>query len=138
MTTEQRSFARALRKQQTRPEELLWQQLRGRRCAGFKFRRQVPLSHYTVDFICLTAKLIVELDGRQHGWEVEFDARRTEELDAMGFAVLRFSNAQVDQDLDQVRARIVHALQPAPRSIVDSATLTPEAPPPTLSRSGEG
>jgi very-short-patch-repair endonuclease len=59
---------------------VLWQQLRGRRLLGFKFRRQVPLGGYVVDFLCLDAKLIVEIDGRQHGWQAAYDAERTKQL----------------------------------------------------------
>src|SRR5919202_396192 len=95
MTTEPRTFARTLRRQQTSSEELLWQQLRGRRLDGFKFRRQVPIGRYVVDFLCLHAKLIVEVDGRQHGWEADYDAERTRTLEGMGFVVLRVSNEDV-------------------------------------------
>ena len=66
MTTEPRRFARTQRRNQTSAEDALWQQLRGPRLAGTKWRRQVTFGPYTVDFLCLAAKLIVEVDGRQH------------------------------------------------------------------------
>ncbi|HEX8664490.1 MAG TPA: DUF559 domain-containing protein [Beijerinckiaceae bacterium] len=110
MTTDARQFARLLRYRQTSAEEMLWHQLRGRRLKGFKFRRQVPLAQYTVDFVCLDAKLIVEVDGRQHGWEADYDAERTRALEGMGFAVLRVSNDDVRDRLSAVLTRIAAAL----------------------------
>jgi hypothetical protein len=67
MTTERHEFARTLRKHPTRAEESLWQRLRGSRFHGAKFRRQVPFDGYVVDFYCHAAKLVVEIDGKQHG-----------------------------------------------------------------------
>jgi very-short-patch-repair endonuclease len=110
MTTEPRTFARTLRRRQTSSEELLWQQLRGRRLGGFKFRRQVPIGGYVVDFLCIPAKLIVEVDGRQHGWEADYDAERTRALEGMGFVVHRVSNEDVRGNLAAVLARIRGAL----------------------------
>lgn len=109
MTTEQRIFARKLRVTQTKPEDVLWDILRNRRLDGLKFRRQVPLLSYTVDFVCLDRRLIVELDWRQHGWEVEYDAIRTQEIEAFGFTVIRFGNDLVLNDRDLVVERIREA-----------------------------
>jgi very-short-patch-repair endonuclease len=106
MPVERRQFARALRRQPTRAEEVLWAQLRGSRFHGAKFRRQVPFDRYVVDFYCHAAKLVVELDGRQHEWFAEYDAGRTEVLERAGVRVLRFTNAEVCDDLDAVLARI--------------------------------
>ncbi|MDQ0474549.1 endonuclease domain-containing protein [Labrys wisconsinensis] len=106
MATEHRQFARHLRARATKAEDVLWQAVRGRRLAGLKFRRQVPLLAYTVDFLCIERRLIVELDGRHHGWSREYDAERTSELEARGFIVLRFPNALVFGDIDLVRSRI--------------------------------
>ena len=78
MTTEQREFARALRKHQTRAEDILWRHLRGSRFHGAKFRRQVPFDRYIADFYCHAAKLVVEFDGKQHDWFFDYDAVRTE------------------------------------------------------------
>lgn len=109
MTTEQRTFARRLRAIQTRPEDVLWDVLRNRRLDGLKFRRQVPLSSYTVDFVCLDRRLIVDLDGQQHGWEVEYDAVRTQEIEAFDFTVIRFGIELVLNDRDLVIERIREA-----------------------------
>jgi very-short-patch-repair endonuclease len=68
MPSERRQFARTLRKQATKAEEVLWSQLRGSRFHGAKFRRQVPFDRYVADFYCHAAKLVIELDGEQHEW----------------------------------------------------------------------
>ena len=106
------SQARALRKSQTGAEAILWSQLRNRRMSGRKFRRQVPLLGYVMDFASLDARLIVELDGGQHAERLEADAVRTRALEAAGFIVLRFWNADVFTDLDGVLATIHAALEP--------------------------
>jgi very-short-patch-repair endonuclease len=109
--TSERQFARALRKQQTRSEDMLWQRLRGARFHGAKFRRQVPFDRFVVDFYCHAAKLVVELDGKQHEWFSDYDAGRTEVLERLGVRVVRFTNEEVAGDLDSVLARIRAALR---------------------------
>ncbi len=94
--------ARALRRDKTLAERKLWAALRGRRLSGFKFRRQEPVDRYIADFLCREAKLIIELDGGQHADQVEYDARRTQVLDAAGYRVLRFWNREVLYHLDAV------------------------------------
>ncbi len=106
MSSERRPFARVLRQQPTRAEEILWAQLRGSRFHGAKFRRQFPFDRYVVDFYCHAAKLAVELDGKQHEWFAHYDAGRTEIIESRGVRVLRFTNAEVCDDLDSVLARI--------------------------------
>jgi very-short-patch-repair endonuclease len=106
MPSERRQFARALRRQPTCAEEMLWAQLRGSRFHGAKFRRQVPIDRYVVDFYCHAAKLAVEVDGRQHEWFAEYDAGRTEVVERTGTRVIRFTNEDICSDLDSVLARI--------------------------------
>ena len=113
MTTEPRRFARLLRRNQTSFEEALWRQLRGRRLAGSKWRRQVTLGPYTADFLCLAAKLVVEVDGRQHADVPLYDATRTREIEAQGFMVLRVTNQEIREGLDDVLTRISEALREA-------------------------
>ena len=74
-------------------ERLLWKLLRGRQLEGFKFRRQVPIGRYVVDFVCLRHRLIVEADGPFHD-EIR-DAERDAWLRAEGFQVLRFPNSEI-------------------------------------------
>ena len=82
---------------------------------GLKFRRQHPYGDYILDFVCLEAKLIVELDGSQHFEQAEHDAHRTRFLECAGFRVLRFWNNQVLQETDGVLEAIRLALQdPSP------------------------
>jgi len=106
-------FSRELRHNQTDAEERLWWLLRSRRLANAKFRRQVPIGTYIVDFICLRKKLVVELDGGQH-YEPEGrakDAKRDEFLRAQGLRVLRFSDYDVLKDADTVLHRIHAAME---------------------------
>src|SRR5271169_3548087 len=106
MASERREFARNLRKQHTRAEDILWERLRGSRFHGAKFKRQVPFDRYVVDFTCHAAKLAVEIDGKQHDWFAEYDRGRSEVLERLGVRVLRFSNEEVCGDLDAVPERI--------------------------------
>lgn len=111
MAPERREFARSLRSQPTKGEAILWRCLRGSRFHGAKFRRQVPIDRFVVDFYCHAAKLAIELDGKQHEWFPDYDAERTRVLETRGMSVVRFSNAEVDGDLDSVLARIRAALR---------------------------
>lgn len=108
------STARRLRRDQTDAERKLWFRLRDRRLEGLKFRRQVTIASYIVDFCCESARLIVELDGGQHATQQEQDAKRTEALEARGYLVLRFWNNDVLQNMDGVLQSIVDTLRPVP------------------------
>ncbi|HLC75910.1 MAG TPA: DUF559 domain-containing protein [Candidatus Peribacterales bacterium] len=100
--------ARLLRKAQfTIAERLLWEELRGRRCNGIKFRRQVPLEPFIADFLCAEAHLVIELDGESHKGREAYDARRTKFLAQHDFRVMRFRNDDVIEDIDTVLKRIV-------------------------------
>jgi very-short-patch-repair endonuclease len=85
--------ARSLRRTAPTQERRLWQILRGRQLDGLKFRRQVPLGPYVVDFLCLHYRLIVEADGPFH--DPERDAQRDAWLTHQGFKVLRLSNSEI-------------------------------------------
>ena len=103
-----RHFARAMRHEPTEAEARLWEELRDRRLMRLKFRRQVPVGPFIADFVCMEARLIVEVDGSQHGKSVR-DQRRDAELNARGFRVLRFWNDDVLRDLTVVCDTIVAA-----------------------------
>jgi very-short-patch-repair endonuclease len=109
--------AKALRQQMTDTERCLWQQLRAHRFMGLKFKRQKPLGHYIVDFMCFEAGLVVELDGGQHAEQVAYDQRRDAWLQEQGFTVLRFWNhealLQTNAVLEQLRLW-VEKKQPSP------------------------
>jgi very-short-patch-repair endonuclease len=102
--------AKRLRRQQTDAEPILWFRLRGRRLAGWKFRRQVPVDRFIVDFVCADAKLVVELDGGQHAVRPLQDEERTRTLEAMGYLVPRFWNNDVMRNLDGVLQEIINTL----------------------------
>ena len=89
------TFARELRSQSIGAERLLWSKLRNRQLNGFKFRRQIPMGRYAVDFLCEEARLIIELDGGQHGDAISYDEIRTEWLNEKGYRVVRFWNNDV-------------------------------------------
>jgi len=89
----------------TEAERRLWRGLRMRQMAGFKFRRQVPLGPYIVDFVCLEARLVIEVDGGQHAGS-EHDRVRDAWLEAQGFRMLRFWNSEVLGQTHDVLERI--------------------------------
>jgi very-short-patch-repair endonuclease len=95
------TFARRLRTDQTSAEARLWGALRSRRFDGRKFRRQHEIDGFIVDFVCLDARLIIEIDGATHGAEAEvrMDARRTRILETSGYAVMRVQNEDVRTNL---------------------------------------
>jgi very-short-patch-repair endonuclease len=92
-----RANARALRKNSTDTERILWSELRDHRLNGAGFRRQVPIESYIADFMCHAAKLVIELDGGQHyaDQSEQADAARSAAIEAKGFKVLRFGNHDV-------------------------------------------
>ena len=98
------SRARDLRKNDTEAEWRLWEAIRNRRLAGFKFVRQLPVGPYVADFACRERKLILEVDGATHGSETElrYDERRTAFLQAEGFRVMRCWNDDVFTNLEGV------------------------------------
>lgn len=105
--------ARALRRSSTDVEHKLWAVIRNRQLEGFKFRRQVPIGRYYADFACLEARLVIELDGSQHMDRAEADERRTGDLEAAGWHVIRFWNNDVLLELDGVGRAILEALMVA-------------------------
>ena len=113
-------------------EKKLWFRLRRRKIAGHLFRRQVPVGDYIVDFACLSARLIIEVDGGRHrdrdSWIL--DAKRTASLEANGYLVMRFWNSRVLWEIDTVTETIFHALAsrttPHPTSRFAAGHLPPE------------
>ena len=114
--------ARALRQSQTDAETLLWFRLRNRQLLDLKFRRQRPIGRYIADFACLEIGLVIELDGGQHAEQLAHDARREEDMRALGFRTLRFWDHEVLKETDAVMEKI--------RQVAETLT-------PTLSRKRE-
>lgn len=100
-----------MRRAMTEAELKLWNELRAHRLMGLGFRRQVPIVGYIVDFACPAKKLVVEVDGSQHGDDAvsAADAARTRKLEELGWTILRFWNDDVLRDIDNVCSHIVIA-----------------------------
>jgi very-short-patch-repair endonuclease len=108
-----RERARELRSSATEPERRLWSMLRRKQLAGVRFRRQHTIGPYIVDFYCSVAKLVVELDGDQHGEDrhVRYDEARTHWLTANNFRVVRCTNSEFLRDPQSVLDAIWRAVQ---------------------------
>jgi very-short-patch-repair endonuclease len=96
--------SRMLRKKQTDAEQFLWSRLRDRRLVDFKFRRQFVIGRYIVDFYCLRANLIIELDGGQHNFDENIfkDETRDAWLRNRGNTILRFWNSEIFSNTEAV------------------------------------
>ena len=105
--------ARALRHNMTDAEKRLWQPLRELKGLGFRFRSQVPIDPYIVDFACYGARLVIEVDGGQHNMEPRLAAviKRDAFLNQQGFKVLRFWNNDVLQNTEGVMTVILNELE---------------------------
>ncbi|WP_082444991.1 endonuclease domain-containing protein [Sphingomonas sp. Leaf28] len=111
---EQRTRIRALRATPTRAESALWQHLAARRTAGTRFNRQVPIGPFICDFVSRATKLVIEVDGGQHDWQSDDDARRTRFIENQGYRVIRFWNNDVLERLEGVVAEIARVLAERP------------------------
>ena len=103
--------ARKLRNNPTYAEQRLWRMLQRRQIAGVKFRRQQPIGHFIVDFVCFERRVIVEVDGGQHAEREHHDEQRTRWLEAEGFRVLRFWNNDVLANTDAVAQAVLDAVE---------------------------
>jgi len=100
--------ARELRNFSAKAEKILWEIVRKKRLYGFAFTRQRPSLDYVVDFMCKDLLLILEADGESHllDDQREYDERRTRELEAVGFHIMRFGNWEIENRPDLVQAEI--------------------------------
>ena len=114
---QQTERARSLRSEQSDVEKRLWRGLCDHELDGFKFRRQHGIGPYIVDFVCIEAGLVVELDGGQHAEQVSYDSRRSFFIEAAGYRVVRFWNNEVLENTEGVLERICEllAVSPSPR-----------------------
>ena len=103
-------LARQMRSEPTPAEHRLWQRLRRRQVNGVKFRRQVPIERFIVDFCSFEIRLIIEVDGPVHDYLQEQDVIRDEYLEGVGFRCPRVRNEDVFQSLDDIIAEIRHAV----------------------------
>ncbi|RYY65956.1 MAG: endonuclease domain-containing protein [Chitinophagaceae bacterium] len=107
-----KQYAQRMRAQPTHAEMLLWNALRGKKIEGYKFRRQHIIGRYIADLVCLKRRLIIEIDGLIHQLpdNQKSDAERQEELEGMGFTVIRFTNKEVETRLEDVLEKITDIL----------------------------
>ncbi len=98
--------ARKLRKNLTPAEARLWEALRNKQLEGLRFRSQHPVGNFILDFYCSSCKLVVEVDGKIHASQSDYDDARTAKLAEYGYKVLRFKNEEVMNDLPKVLAEI--------------------------------
>ena len=112
MTNVMSERARRLRREKTQAERKLWRELRELNRRDFHFRQQAPVGPYIADFVDHTAKLVIELDGGQHGEDANIakDAARTKWLSTNGYRVLRFWNADVLNNMSGVMTAVMIAL----------------------------
>jgi very-short-patch-repair endonuclease len=107
--------SRELRRDQTKAERLTWGILRDRQTHGLKFRRQVPIDEYIVDFYCDEMRIIVELDGDVHETPAQKvrDEKRDKRLRELGYTILRIPNGLAINDPERLR-EMVRSLRPSP------------------------
>jgi very-short-patch-repair endonuclease len=123
--------ARALRREATPAERKLWRQLNQLELPSGHFRRQAPIGPYFADFAHHGLRLVVELDGAQHGFDECFrrDAKRDAYLADAGYRVLRFWNGEVFRNLDGVVETILAAAAGRPPTPVRGSAATRPSPP---------
>jgi very-short-patch-repair endonuclease len=98
--------AKELRRKMTKAEHILWAHLRTNKLSGFHFRRQQIIDGFIVDFYCHAASLVLEVDGGIHQKQKEYDEERDRVIAAHQLRVLRFTNDEVEQELDAVLRKI--------------------------------
>ena len=134
--------ARSLRLNMTDEERLLWRHLRAGQL-GAKFRRQMPIGSYFADFVCIAARLVVEVDGGQHN-SAASDMRRDAFLRQQGYRVLRFWNSDVHGNLEGVLVTIkkyvdaVNGVVAPPPNLPHAVGDAHEPPSPPVGRAGVG
>ena len=132
---EQRTFIRHLRNNPTPAERKLWQYLSARQLAEVRFNRQVKIGPYAADLASRSVKLAIELDGDSHAANGDKDAARTRFMEARGYRVIRFSNADVMTNVEGVVAEIERILAELP-SPNPSRKREGDAPPSPLPPAG--
>jgi very-short-patch-repair endonuclease len=121
--------AQELRKSMTDAEGILWERLRRKQISGVKIRRQQIIEGFITDFFCESAKLVIEVDGSVHATQGQkaLDAHRTEVFEARGLKELRFTNEQIESNIDYVINTITETLtspglrspSPAERGLIE-------------------
>ena len=98
--------ARQLRNKMTAEESLLWEKLKGKQICKVRFRRQHPINVYIADFYSHSVKLVIELDGKIHLKNNEYDKERSSIMEEFNIEVIRFSNFEIDTNIESVITQI--------------------------------
>ncbi len=100
--------ARQLRNNMTKHETIIWEQLKRNKILGLRFKAQHPIHKYAVDFYCHKLRLAIEIDGENHQKpsQLEYDVGRTADLNNFGIHVMRFTNLEVESNLENVVEQI--------------------------------
>ena len=106
---ELRLRAKEMRRNPTKAEALMWEELRAHRLDNLKFRRQHLIAPYIVDFYCAACSLVIEIDGGVHDDRKTYDQSRTDYLESLGYCVLRFTNEEVVEDISMVLGKVIDA-----------------------------
>jgi very-short-patch-repair endonuclease len=114
MSSERTGKARDLRYTGSRAEKVVWELLRAHRMTDVKFRRQHPIGPYFADFACVSRKLIIEIDGEHHAFQVEADTRRTKVLEQEGWRVVRFPASEAVSNPEGIWTEIERLLRDGP------------------------
>ena len=105
--------AKELRQNMTPAEKILWQHLRAKHFKGLKFRRQQIIAGFIVDFYCHSIGLVIEVDGKIHDKQKDYDAERDNIIAAQGLTILRFTNQQVIENIELVLKTIAEKIEEA-------------------------
>ena len=114
-TKPQRDKRKKLRKNMTEAETILWSKIRRKQINEYRFRRQVSIGKYIVDFYCPELKLVIEVDGDLHYLEektIKYDKNRQKEVEKLGIKFLRFSNIEIYKNLKGVLVTIENIAMP--------------------------
>jgi very-short-patch-repair endonuclease len=103
--------ARILRENMTLCEKLLWERLNHKQICGVRFRRQHPIDFFIADFYCHKARLVVEIDGEIHDQQKYYDDGRSAEMERYSIMVIRFTNSEVEKNIDNVVERIENEIK---------------------------
>ncbi len=117
-----RQKTKQLRSNSTDAERNLWAHIRNRRLEGWKFRRQLPVGQYIVDFACPELRLIIEIDGGQHAEQIHYDLGRTKFLQTKGYRVVRFWNNEVPGNIEAVLEALTLTLSQRERELKSSSS----------------
>ncbi len=98
--------AKVLRKNMTNAEKILWEKLKNKQVLNLRFRRQHPIDIFIADFYCHAARLVIELDGKIHQVQKDYDKGRTAEMERFDIQVIRFKNEEIENDIENVIKRI--------------------------------